>query len=563
MIFKTFTMRLVSIVMLALVPSMLSCSKGTTPKEKEKEEEQEEEQEEQKDPLPEVVKVLAIGNSFSADAVEQELYGLFNAAGQKIIIGDAYIGGCPLEKHASNAQSDAAAYSYRKIVNGTKTTYADKKLSQILADEQWDFVSLQEGAGFHGFYSDSYNGTTHSMEPDLLYMINYVKTKCPKAKLIYHAPWVADEGYTGTKFSYYNFDRTVMYNMIVKSTKEVMTKYKTTFSLVMNVMDAVENAYTHFGKGNMHRDGWHLNYTFGRYTAGCLWYERIMGKSVVGNTYFPSTIPAEEALVCQTAAHEACEHMYVITDLSEEFGKYVPAGDADKEVLAKWYFTRERAVKDGYIKTWSGYDNADGNIGKIRYSNEAGERGYINANETGNGKLSFVQVDKTKWSENAAGLCVFDASNGGQPVMYAQIAGDYWQLETTGKYDLPEGTKIHVIYRYNAGKYGAKYWNIQYKDGNVWKPAMEMKDKTLSTGSTPATEQISYNVEFPYDAQMTVEFTVTLENPSTDFVVRQICCSTYQVNDKWFDKPNSKSTSRIAGDPNNIEKPLPEIDKML
>ena len=36
--------------------------------------------------LPETVKILAIGNSFSADAVEQELYGLFEAVGQKVVI---------------------------------------------------------------------------------------------------------------------------------------------------------------------------------------------------------------------------------------------------------------------------------------------------------------------------------------------------------------------------------------------------------------------------------------------------------------------------------------------
>ena len=480
MVFKTFATRLCAILMLALVPAMLSCSKGTPSKEKEKE--KEEEKEPEKEPLPEVVKVLAIGNSFSADAVEQELYGLFNAAGQKIIIGDAYIGGCPLEKHATNAQADNAAYSYRKCVNGVWTTTANQKLSSILADEQWDFVSLQEGAGFHGFYSDTYNGTTHSMEPDLLYMINYVKTKCAnkKVKLIYHAPWVAEEGYTGTKFSYYGFDRTVMYNMIVKSTKAVMDKYKTTFSLVMNVMDAIENAKTHFGK-NLHRDGWHLNYTFGRYTASCLWYERIMGKSVVGNTYHPTTIPAEEALVCQTAAHMACEHMYVITDLSKDFGTYTPAGEAAKEILAKWYFTPDRAKSDGYVKTWTGQEE----LGVYRYSNAAGERGYINANEVGKGKLSYVQVDKTQWPGDAAGLMIFNVSNGGQPVISAPYKGDYWQLETTGKYNLPEGTKIHVIYRYNPGDYGAKYWVVEYMDGANWKPAFEMKSTTVNTMLRP------------------------------------------------------------------------------
>ena len=78
--------------------------------------------------LPETVKILAIGNSFSADAVEQELYGLFEAVGQKVVIGNMYIGGCPLETHAANAASDAAAYSYRKIVDGVMTKTSSVKL---------------------------------------------------------------------------------------------------------------------------------------------------------------------------------------------------------------------------------------------------------------------------------------------------------------------------------------------------------------------------------------------------------------------------------------------------
>lgn len=84
------------------------------------------------EPLPDVIKILAIGNSFSADAVEQELYGLFAAEGQKVIIGDLYIGGCPLVDHAANATSDAASYSYRKIVNGTLTKTANVRMSQVL-----------------------------------------------------------------------------------------------------------------------------------------------------------------------------------------------------------------------------------------------------------------------------------------------------------------------------------------------------------------------------------------------------------------------------------------------
>ena len=46
-----------------------------------------------------VIKVLAIGNSFSEDAVEQYLYELAAAQGDSLVIGNAYIGGCSIDRH--------------------------------------------------------------------------------------------------------------------------------------------------------------------------------------------------------------------------------------------------------------------------------------------------------------------------------------------------------------------------------------------------------------------------------------------------------------------------------
>ena len=61
------------------------------------------------------VRILAIGNSFSEDAVEQHLYDLAKEEGVPVIIGNMYIGGCSLERHVNNARNDAPAYRYRKI----------------------------------------------------------------------------------------------------------------------------------------------------------------------------------------------------------------------------------------------------------------------------------------------------------------------------------------------------------------------------------------------------------------------------------------------------------------
>ena len=512
-------------------------------------------------PLPDTVKVLAIGNSFSCDCIEQELWGLFDAIGQKVIIGDMYIGGSSLAVHTSHVAADDGAYSYRKIgVDGVKTTTASVKLSDSLKDEDWTFISIQDGAGFHGYFDRTYTceaGTfSHKMEPDLTTLLNYVKAACPNAKIIYNAPWSAQKGYTGVKFSYYNYDQDNMDSMIREATQQVAAAHPE-IDIVINVMDAVANARTSYIGDNMNRDGWHLSYTVGRYTASCIWYEKLTGRSVVGNTYHPSTITADvTAEVCQTAAHEAVQHPYQTTDLS--YFKEPEEQVSANKTLAKWYFSPERSASDGNIMSWTGQNT----LGVYRYSLEPGERGFMTANEAGSGKLSYVQVDKTSFSSSypeSAGLCALSATNGGQPCMCGQMAGDYWLWETTGNYQIAEGSRVSIIYTYTPSKYGAKYWLVEYLDGETWKPAFENKTETLSLSG----EKITYNLALTASEFTIVNFEVVLENTTPDFKVRQVCCSETQVNDKYFAYPNVKSVQRVAGDPANPEKPLPEITLVL
>lgn len=84
----------------------------------------------------EPLRVLAIGNSFSVDALEQEMHNVAASAGCDIIIGNLYIPGCSVDRHYENIVADAPAYSYRKIdLSGRADTIADCALSKALADE--------------------------------------------------------------------------------------------------------------------------------------------------------------------------------------------------------------------------------------------------------------------------------------------------------------------------------------------------------------------------------------------------------------------------------------------
>ena len=59
------------------------------------------------------LKVLAIGNSFSDDAM-QYVYEVATDAGiEKVTLGKLYIGGCSLATHLSNAKENKSAYDYK------------------------------------------------------------------------------------------------------------------------------------------------------------------------------------------------------------------------------------------------------------------------------------------------------------------------------------------------------------------------------------------------------------------------------------------------------------------
>ena len=97
------------------------------------------------------VRILAIGNSFSQDAIEQNLYELAKAEGIPVIIGNAYIGGCSLERHVKNSRSGEGAYAYRKIEgDGIKKEAEKVSLQDIVDDENWDYVSLQQASSLSG-----------------------------------------------------------------------------------------------------------------------------------------------------------------------------------------------------------------------------------------------------------------------------------------------------------------------------------------------------------------------------------------------------------------------------
>ena len=254
-----------------------------------------------------IVKILAIGNSFSQDAVEQYLHEIAAADGQKVIIGNMYIGGCSLAKHLHNAKENLPAYKYRKIgLDGIKVETLEFTLERALADEQWDYVSVQQQSGQSGLYD-----TWMESLPEIL---NYIKARLPeKTKFMIHQTWAYDKTSDHKQFKNYNHDQTLMYNAIIDAVKKVSKQ--TGIKMVIPSGTAVQNARTTILKDEITRDGYHMHKVNGRYTVACTWYEKIFKRNVVGNTFKPKGMSTEQQMAAQMSAHAAVKKPNEVTEI--------------------------------------------------------------------------------------------------------------------------------------------------------------------------------------------------------------------------------------------------------
>lgn len=272
----------------------------------------------QEKPVPDdgIVKILAIGNSFSEDALESYLYGLANSRGHKIVIGNLYIGGASLSLHLQNATNNANAYAYRKInQQGIKATTANVSIATALADDNWDYISFQQESPSSGLFN--------TFAP-LVDLYNYVKTKTTNSsvKYVLHQTWAYQKNATYSAFNNYDKDQDKMYEGIVDAyiqAKNLIPTYT-----VVPAGTAIQNGRTSVVGDNFCRDGYHLDINIGRYTAACTWFESIFKESVVGNTYKPSALSDYHTEIAQNAAHLAVLKPNEVTQMVNYQGAALP-----------------------------------------------------------------------------------------------------------------------------------------------------------------------------------------------------------------------------------------------
>ncbi len=237
-------------------------------------------------PATRSLKILAIGNSFSSDALSY-FRNLIEACGlEDYITGHMFIGGCSLDDHWANAQSGEAAYSYWKH---TPSEHFSSKanLETALTDEEWDVITIQQNSASSGIAADYSN---------IQNMIDYIQGHSlnSDAKILWHMTWAYQGDCTKNTFvEYFNSDQMTMYNSIVNAvTSKVLTQEE--IADIIPSGTSIQNLRSSYLGDTLTRDGSHLSFDVGRYTAGLTLLVKLTGASIDELTWVPENYPLVE-----------------------------------------------------------------------------------------------------------------------------------------------------------------------------------------------------------------------------------------------------------------------------
>ncbi len=257
------------------------------------------------------LKILAIGNSFSEDSTEYLPTMAKDLGIKEIIVGNMYIGGCTIEKHATNARENNADYKYYKNTRNipmSRGPYTNGvSLETALKDEEWDVVTLQHSSGHSGIET-FYNA-------DLEYLIDYVKSYCPNAKIGWHMTWAYQSDCTLSSFrSNYRNNQKLMYGQIAScAEKKIVPNEKIDF--IIPAGTAIQNARTSYLGDTLTRDGYHLDLYIGRYIVGATWMKS-MGYSLEDLRTLPNKLSSKVMPFVVECAENAVKTPFAVTDSS-------------------------------------------------------------------------------------------------------------------------------------------------------------------------------------------------------------------------------------------------------
>lgn len=225
-----------------------------------------------------MIKILAIGNSFSQDATAY-LHQIAESGGVDIKVGNLCIGGCSLERHHNNLIGNICDYSYE--ING-RFTGEMFTLQAGLREDRWDFITMQQAS--------HYSGMSESYYPHITELSAYIKKFAPDSKQIIHQTWAYETDSTHGAFPNYDCDQLKMFGLLKSAYSEAAGKLGLDIirsgELIQTLRSDDEFDYKN-GKPSLCRDGYHMHLLYGRYAVAALWFEKLCGGDIFKTSFVP------------------------------------------------------------------------------------------------------------------------------------------------------------------------------------------------------------------------------------------------------------------------------------
>ena len=222
------------------------------------------------------MKVLSIGNSFSQDA-QRNLHALAKHNRIAIRAVNLYIGGCSLRTHYLNMLENNDAYTYE--FNG-ESTGLRVSISQVLASDDWDVVTLQQASHLSARYE--------TYQPYANELAAHIRKYCPRAKLMIHETWAYEEG-SERLLTVGKFESATAMHAAIRDAYEKTAKDIGAYGIIpcgdAMIHAAVEGGLT------IHRDSFHASFGIGRYLLSLCWLRALTGADISEDSFMPLDAP--------------------------------------------------------------------------------------------------------------------------------------------------------------------------------------------------------------------------------------------------------------------------------
>lgn len=234
------------------------------------------------------LKVLSVGNSFSANA-HKFLPKIAKSMGKELVLRNAFIGGCSLERHVRHMKEHEADPTKGNVYHGGS-------LKKLLELEDWDIVTIQQVS------HESIN--PESFEPYGTELIEYIKKYAPNAEIVIHQTW----GYAKHEHRLNSWGMTPeeMTMRVVETYKAFGEKHGGLRYIPCGEYFAAASKTPIMENGKpasiYARDGYHASHN-GEYFLGCIWYKFLFNEDVAPTAFKPDNVSKENAEILRNLAN--------------------------------------------------------------------------------------------------------------------------------------------------------------------------------------------------------------------------------------------------------------------